>query len=174
MISRAEQIKLKQGQKAAQVGDAEYRDCLQLHAAVHSSTDPRMTHEQFEQLMGYFEACYWTLRDLSQAEPCEIFQSRGYWSGRCRTGESRRARWVMARKSSQVNDLEQTLIGLGVDVSYLDAIRARVMKNQVRPSPRDLLAYGVALTRTMESRAARSGSSSAFSAPLDAHASNPD
>jgi hypothetical protein len=152
MITRAEQIKLKQAQAGAGIQDAEYRATLEQHCAVRSSTDPKFTHEQFERMMALFEAIHWRGRAQGTLEASPIFLRAGYWAERCRNGEANRSRWVALRYSGSLHTLEEELLGTGVSVDYLDAIRARTIKDPWRPSPMDQAAYGAALARTIKSR----------------------
>jgi len=152
MISRAEQIWLKRAQSAAGIADPEYRESLDRFAHVRSSTDPRMTHDQFERLMGYFEAIHWRLRESGAAQPSDVFRRRGYWAERCHDGDRNRARYAMHQQTDQIHELERDLIGSGVSVDYLDGIRARAMRNARHPDTRDLSAYRAALRRTLAAR----------------------
>ena len=152
MISRAEQIWLKRAQAAAGIADTEYRESLERFAHVRSSTDPRLTHDQFERLMGYFEAIYWSLRDSGAVQPNEVFRRRGYWAERCHDGDRNRARYAMHQQTEQIHELERDLIGMGFSVDYLDEIRMRSMHAPQHPTPRDLAGYRAALQRTLDSR----------------------
>jgi hypothetical protein len=152
MISRAEQIWLKRAQAAAHLEDAEYREALQQFAHVRSSTDPRMTHDQFERLMGYFEAIHWRLRESGAAQPSDVCRRRGYWAERCHDGDANRARFAMHQQTDQIHELERDLIGSGVSVDYLDGIRVRSMSSPAHPDTRDLAAYRAALRRTLAAR----------------------
>lgn len=173
MLSRAQQILLKTAQRAAAVGDDEYRDTLQQFCGVRSSTDPALGDDTLDVMMAYFEAIHWRGVDAGLLQPsCKAtapFRQRGYWSAKNPAGNTSRDRFTGAQLSIEIQTAEDALHRLGFSLAYVAAIRKRVL--QGRATPPRLRAYLHALEKT---RAARQRQQSpAVSAVLESPPSDP-
>lgn len=152
MLTRAQQILLKRAQQEAGLDDADYRSAIATvsgHEDCRSSTDPRLTDENADKLLSYFEAIHWRKVDARQLQPsCKplaVFRQRGYWAGKNRKGNTSRDRHANIEIGHAVNALEDELMKMGYGLTYLSAIQNRIV-------PFSVVNYHAALKRTLAAK----------------------
>ena len=127
----APQIRLvKMAQRAAGLAEADYHAALAAATGLAdcaSSKDPRLGDEQFDRVMGYFEAIFWRAYDQATAKPrlAAPFLKRGYWAGKNPSGNTSRDRHADAQLQRDISKAESYLQLAGKNAGYLAAIRAK-------------------------------------------------
>ena len=154
MISRAQQILIKQAQREAGLADDEYRDALEAVSGCRSTKDRRLTDRHVDLTLAYFEAIYWRGIDAGTLQPsCKtdaVFRQRGFWAAKNPGENTSRDRYSHFGTNSEIDRLEQELSSLGFTPAYRDAIRRNV--TQGRSDLRSLHAYKAALKRTIAAK----------------------
>lgn len=158
MISNAQKALIKRAQLEAGLGDAEYREALQMIAGCGSSTDPGMTDRHVDLLLAYFEAIHRREVEAGRLQPARnpnaVFRKKGYWAEKNPSRNTSRDRYTASHAGGAIAQLEAALAGLGCGAAYCAAIRNKV--TQGRSDARAMYAYGAALERTLKAkRAAR-------------------
>jgi hypothetical protein len=152
MLTRPQQILLKRAQQEAGLSDSDYREAIATvsgHADCRSSTDPRLTDENADNLLSYFEAIHWRRVDSGELQPsCKplaVFRQRGYWAGKNRKGNTSRDRHTNIEVGHAVNALEDELMRMGYGLQYLSAIQNKII-------PFSVVKYHAALKRTLAAK----------------------
>jgi len=156
MLTRAQQILLKRAQAQAKLGDADYREAIEVVSGIpgcRSSKDKRLTDEHLDALLAYIEAIFWHEVDrgnLSAPAPGEnvVFRARGYWAGKNGGGRTSRDRYVDLALNRAVEAAEARLLQLGFGLVYVQGIMSRIQ-------PFSLINYLAALKRTIKSKERR-------------------
>lgn len=149
MLTRPQQILLKRAQQEAGLSDSDYRESIATvsgHADCRSSTDSRLTDENADNLLSYFEAIHWRKVDAGELQPsCKplaVFRQRGYWARKNSKGNTSRDRHADIQIAKAVNLLEDDLMKMGYSLQYLSAIQNRIV-------PFSVVNYHAALKRTL-------------------------
>ncbi len=149
MLTRPQQILLKRAQAEAGIEDAEYRATLMTLTACRTSTDPRLTDRQLDDLLSYFEAIYWRRFDAGEIQASgsalPVFRQRNYWAHRNGRAHNSRDRFVEIELQRAIEALHTRLAELGFGFAYTQAIEQRI-------HPFSLVAYKAALERTLKSK----------------------
>ncbi len=155
MLSRAQQILLKRGQREAGLSDDDYRDALEMIAGCRSSKSPALTDRHLDKLFAYFEAIHWRAVDAGTLQPSgsitAVFRQRGYWVAKNTNQETSRDRFNDSNLAKSIADLEREMAGLGFGQGYCAAIRKKVANG--RDDTRGLHLYCAALQRTLKAKA---------------------
>jgi hypothetical protein len=149
-LSNAQKSLLKRAQREAGIDDGEYRDAIETisrQPGCRSSTDARLTDENVDRLMEWFEAIFWHGVDAGALKvspnPKAAFRARGYWAGKNRAGATSRDRFADARLAGEIAALERRMAALGFGSGYCAGIRRRSGPGW---------AYHAALARTLASK----------------------
>jgi hypothetical protein len=152
MLTRGQQILLKRAQQQAALDDVDYRSAIATvsgHEDCRSSTDPRLTDENADNLLSYFEAIHWRKVDSSELQPsCKplaVFRKRGYWAAKNRKGDNSRDRHATVQAGYQCQALEDELAKFGCGFGYFQAIQNRIV-------PFSVVKYRAALERTLRAK----------------------
>ncbi len=149
MLSNPQKALLKRAQRQARLDDAEYRDTLELCCGgARSSTDPRISNEQWDQTVAFIEAIYWRGVEEGRFHPpgnrFDPFQKPGYWAAKNTRSENSRDRYTEKQLASEIHELELQLLDEGLSRAYCEAIKRR--------TGNFFLHYRAALQRTLAAR----------------------
>jgi hypothetical protein len=152
MLSRRQQILLKRAQREAALSDSDYREAIATvsgHSDCRSSTDPRLTDENVDGLLSFFEAIHWRKVDSGELQasckPLAVFRRKGYWLNKNRKGNTSRDRHTNVEVGHAVNALEDEMMRMGYGLQYLSAIQNKIV-------PFSVVKYHAALKRTLASK----------------------
>ncbi len=155
MLSRAQQILLKRAQREAGLSDDDYRDALEMVAGCRTSKDSRLTDQNLDTLLAYFEAIHWRAIDAGTLQPSgradAVFRQRGHWAAKNTSAETSRDRFNGRNQGAEIAALEAELARLGFGAGYCAAIRNNVCKG--RADARALHLYRAALERSLKAKA---------------------
>jgi hypothetical protein len=153
MLSRPQQILIKRAQREAGLGDAEYRDALEIISGCRSTTDARMTDRHVDLALAYFEAILWRQVDLgtlqASCKPDAVFRQRGFWAAKNTQQETSRDRYSRTKLDREIAALEAALLAIGFGPGYCAGIRQKVSPSQ---DARSLWSYKAALERTLRAK----------------------
>lgn len=159
MLSRPQQVLLKRAQAQAGIGDEEYRDTMEHHCGVRSSTDARMSDEHLDLMLSILEGIYWHAHDAGRLpEPCNAnapFVRRAYWSSKNPAKNTSRDRYNAESLNGDIAALERQLCSeFGCGPGYFRAIKSKVIPSarQNMAWPAGLVKYRTALERTLEAK----------------------
>jgi hypothetical protein len=131
-LTNAQKSLLKQAQRAAFIGDDDYRATISAVTRLEdctSSTDPRLMEQDLDTLLKWFEDFFWGEVDggrLPAPRPKgHVFSVRGYWKRKNpKDGPNSRDRHAEGNLQSRCQWLESQLHKLGCDAHYLGKIYA--------------------------------------------------
>jgi hypothetical protein len=154
MLSNPQKSLLKRAQREADLSDSDYREALQTVSGCRSSKDPRLTQDNLDNALKYFEAIYWRKVDQGELQPsCRpgaVFKQRGYWAKKNTRSETSRDRYASTKAMPDISALECALAEFGCGVSYCAAIRERVTHGAQDAA--SLYRYRAALARTLRAK----------------------
>lgn len=148
MLTNPQKQLLKRAQRAAGIGDAEYRASLSKVTGLphcSSSTDKRLADPHLDTLMAYFEAIYWRAVDAGYVTieygRSRVFLMRGYWADKNQRGNTSRDRFTRSDLAEKIEEMEAKLKGWGASEIYLQGIEEKTGVGHP---------YLAALTRTVQ------------------------
>lgn len=147
MLSNKQKALLKTAQRDAGIEDADYREMMHHWTGCSSSTDPRLTDEGFDLLMGLFEGIYWWQKTTAMGvafHHSKVFKVDGYWGKKNPKGNTSRDRYAEQGLEADIAALEVELEGMGYGGAYLDQIKLRAGTLMVN--------YRAALKRTIAAK----------------------
>jgi hypothetical protein len=164
MLTRAQQILIKRAQQEARLDDADYRSAIATvsgHGDCTSSKDARLTDQNVDNLLSYFEAIHWRKVDAGELQasckPTAVFRKKGYWAAKNTRGNTSRDRHVAADLAHQVVALEDELARLGCGFAYFSKIQNNIV-------PFSVPLYLCALKRTLAAKQKKSANVAASDA----------